>query len=42
MWEWSGNAEWDGLSNSRRTCNDIDVNEEGQKVLVDDAKIEDA
>lgn len=41
MWEWSGNVESDALSNSRRTGNDVEVEEEEQEVLLDDAKRED-
>lgn len=36
MWEGFGSVESDVLSNSRRTGNDVNVEEEVQRVLVDD------
>lgn len=41
MWEWSGNAKSDDLSNSQRSGNDLDVEEEERRVIVDDAKKKD-
>lgn len=41
MWKWSGNAESDGLSKTRRTGNKVDVNEEERRFHVDDEKSED-
>lgn len=33
MWKLSGNAQSDGLSNSRRTGNDVNVEEEKKKAI---------
>lgn len=41
MWEWSGNNDSDGLSNSQRTGGDLGVEEEERRVLVLDTKNED-
>lgn len=41
MWEWSGNNDSDGLSNSQRTGGDLGVEEEERRVLVFDTKNED-
>lgn len=38
MWKWSGNAEFDALSNTWRYGNDVE--EEEQRILDDDAKRE--
>lgn len=40
MWEGFGSVESDVLSNSRRIGNDVNVEEEVQRVLVDDKKSE--